>query len=150
MIKGVKTMKQYLNPQYTGNKSYYKKAIVYYDQTTNTYALQSYDTRVISYNATTNTLTKLWFGYSRTTMKHIIDFVRQYTNTPQSTRLNKKWWDNLSQETHTKYRIVARHAFGCNYSPNTIFDNEDDAYDYADKLNAQSNGLWYYDVEELK
>lgn len=142
-------MKQYLQPQYTNNKSYYKKAIVHYDHTTNTYTLQSYDTRVISYNATTNTLEKLWFGYSRTTMKHIIDFVRQYTNYPQDTQLNKKWWDNLSQQPHTKYGVYLT-SCGHKGKISVYFDNEDMAYEYTDKLNEKSSGFWWYRVEEIR
>lgn len=142
----------YLQPHYTSNKSYYKKAIVHYDNTTNTFSLQSYNTIVATYNNTTKTITKCWNGYSQTTMKHIIDFVRQYTNTPHTTTLNKKWWDNLTPNSTSqeKYRVIANHALGCEYSLNIIFDNEDDAYNYADNLNNKSNGFWYYSVEKVE
>ncbi|MBP3631239.1 MAG: hypothetical protein J6J23_07140 [Clostridia bacterium] len=142
----------YLQPYNTSNKSYYKKAQVHYDNNTNTFSLQSYSTIVATYNDTTKTLTKCWNGYSRTTMKHIIDFVRQYTNIPTSTTLNKKWWDNLTPNntTQEKYKVIANHAFGHTYTPTTTFDNYDTAQEFADTLNARSNGLWYYYVEEIE
>ena len=137
-----------LEPQHTSNKSYYNKAhVITYDDKPHMLYLKSYDTFVLSYDTTTHTLTKTWNGYSRTTMKHIIDFVKQYTTINDT--LNKKWWDNLPCSHPHKYKIIGTHAFGFEYRPTTTFDAYNDAEEYANRLNDNSNGLWYYDVEEI-
>lgn len=137
-----------LKPQYTSNKSFYNKAhVITYDDKPHMLYLKSYDTFVLSYDTTTHTLTKTWNGYSQTTMKHINDFLMQYTTQP--TTLTKKQWDALPCSHPHKYKIIARHPFVQSYHPQTTFDAYNDAEQYADKLNAQSNGLWYYDVEEI-
>ena len=137
-----------LKPQDTSNKSFYNKAhVITYDDKPHVLYLKSYDTFVLSYDTTTHTLTKTWNGYSRTTMKHIVDFVKQYTNINDP--LNKKWWDTLPCSHPHKYKIIGRHPFGFEYHPTTTFDAYNDAEQYADRLNANSNGLWYYDVEEI-
>lgn len=134
-----------LKPQYTSNKSYYNKAQVLTEN--NILKLKSYDTIVCEYNTQTHEFTKFWNGYSRTTAKHITDFVKQFTDITSTT--NKKWWDTLPCKTNAKYKIVAHHPFVEDYHPTTTFDNYDDAQDYADRLNNNSNGLWYYEVEEI-
>ena len=136
-----------LKPKYTSNKSYYNKAHIITSDNSPVIQLKSYNTIVLEYNTDTQQLTKLWNGYSRTTQKHIIDFVRQYTTlnvTP-----NKKWWDSLPAPTTTKYKVVANHIFGSTYNPTTTFDNYESAEEYADKLNDNSRGLWYYSVKEI-
>lgn len=67
-------------------KSYYGKAKVI--QTGNIVTLLSYDTNVCSYNKQTHEFTRLWNGYSATTMKHINDFLA--VNKIQGG--GKKWW----------------------------------------------------------
>ena len=52
------------------------------------YILKSYYTDVLRYEPTTDTLYKLWKGYSVTTMKHINAFL-DYICKP---RINKKQW----------------------------------------------------------
>ena len=136
-----------LKPNKNQQKSFYNKAKIHTQD--NIISLQSYDTIVLTYNTTTQTLTKLWHGYSRTTMEHIIAFVRQYTNVPQTTLLNKKWWDNLSQEPHTKYGVYCV-SCGQKGKISVYFDDENMAYEYADKLNEKSSGFWWYHVEEIR
>lgn len=134
-----------LKPKYTSNKLYWGKAYVLTEN--NILKLKSYDTIVCEYNTKTHEFTKLWNGYSRTTAKHITDFVKQFTDITSPT--NKKWWDTLPCKTNAKYKIVAHHPFVNSYHPTTTFDNYDDAQDYADRLNDNSNGLWYYEVKEI-
>ena len=52
-------------------------------------------------------------------------------------------------KTKEKYKIIAHNPFTDAYRPTTTFDNYEDASDYADTLNQNSNGLWYYSVEEI-
>lgn len=51
--------------------------------------LQSYDTIVLCYDIATNTIKKMWEGYSVTTMKHINTFIGNFT---QLKPFNKKSW----------------------------------------------------------
>lgn len=137
-----------LKPQYTQNKSYYNKAYILIDDTNTIYQLKSYDTIVAEYNTQTQKFTKLWNGYSRTTAKHITDFVKQFT--PLTATTNKKWWDNLPCKANTKYKIIAKHPFVNPYRPTTTFDNYDDAQNYCDELNNKNSlSLWFYEVEEI-
>lgn len=134
--------------QSTLQKSYYNKALIIEDTATNTIYLQSYTTKVAKYNPTTKTFTKLWNGYSRTTMNHIIDFCKLYNIdfTP-----NKHNWLNLptdttTPQTQTRYYIKGTNGITTHDFKNTLFDNYDQAQEYADN---HTNDFWYYWVEEL-
>ena len=81
-----------LEPQYDGAKSFYHKAKVYRDDKGSIY-LQSYDTIVAQIKDPAITGTKKsqviingW--YSRTTARHINEFLLQYTNCDR--KLSKK------------------------------------------------------------
>ena len=52
--------------------------------------LQSYDTLIISVDKTSGEIRKLWNGYSKTTLKHINDFL-----IPFGRSFNKKGWENF-------------------------------------------------------
>lgn len=70
-------------------KSFYGKAqVTLTDDGAKT--LFSYDTPILRINAD-NSLTKLWDGYSATTMKHINSFCDTFGINGGG----KKWWDNL-------------------------------------------------------
>ena len=62
---------------YSGQKSFYGKAVVYQDNYS--IVLYSYNTRVAEINKLTGQASVLGL-YSRTTTKHIIEFLKQYYN----------------------------------------------------------------------
>lgn len=137
-----------LKPKYTNNKSFYNKAfVITYDDKPNTIYLKSYNTFVLSYNTITHQITKTWNGYSQTTMKHINDFLMQYTTQP--TKLTKKQWDALPCKHPNKYKIIGHNLIGLEYKPTTTFDAYNDAESYCNKLNNEARGFWYYYVEEI-
>ena len=80
----------------TFQNSYYKKAkILEFD---NVIALQSYRTIVCSFDKRFNIFDKHWWGYSRTTMRHINDF-RKFLGLKT---ISKKEWDSFRvMEFHT-------------------------------------------------
>lgn len=53
--------------------------------------LYSYDVPVCKYNKKDELFTRLWHGYSATTMRHINSFLCLYNLSGGG----KKWWDNL-------------------------------------------------------
>lgn len=120
----------------TLQKSYYKKA--YIENNT----LYSYDTPILRYE--NGKITKLWNGYSHTTMNHIRDFIKQYTNI--TTPINKSWWVNLPSNKQ-QYKIIYRHPFVNTYRPNLIFDDYDTAQNYCDNKNEHQT-LGFYEVAE--
>ena len=69
----------YLEPIYSSQKSFYKKAKVYC--TNEGLDLVSYSTTVATYNTATNIL-KIKGYYSKTTKIHILEFARQVLNNP--------------------------------------------------------------------
>lgn len=50
--------------------------------------LQSYDTLIIEVDTNARTIKKLWDGYSKTTLKHVNEFLKGYGLT-----FNKKEWE---------------------------------------------------------
>lgn len=126
----------------TTQRSYYGKATVLdYD---NKVQLKSYDT-IVCEIINNGDFVKLWNGYSATTMKHINDFRRLYNFEP----INKKAWDNLPCENTEKYKIVFSNGF-VKWKPSTVFDDEDDAYNYAEKVSESHNWNIGYDVISCK
>lgn len=131
--------------QATTQKSYYGKAIVIEDNQGNK-TLQSYATQVARIDKNGN-LQKLWNGYSRTTMNHIIDFCKLYNVDFAGT---KKAWEQLDNTatTQERYKIEFSNGF-VNWTPNTTFDTYEDADEYADKIAQKSNYRIYYNIIEL-
>lgn len=70
-------MMKELKPIYDTQKSFYNKAQV--EATTNTVTLYSYGTAIMTYNKVKDDLTLIWGDWSRTTGRHINEFLRQYT-----------------------------------------------------------------------
>lgn len=66
-----------LIPNYTNQKSFYKKALVYADGKGN-FALQSYETIVAV--IIKGKMFRTWQGYSKTTQIHINEFTNQILN----------------------------------------------------------------------
>ena len=132
------------NLQATLQNSYYGKAKIIEDG--DIIYLKSYDTIVCSYNTKIKTFTKLWGGYSRTTAKHIEDFIKQYNI---NFNFNKKNWLAYNDESKKqKYYIEYTNGFfNANTKKTLIFDNYEDAEKYAEKLQAGGR-LWAF-VEYL-
>lgn len=87
-----------LHPIYDCRKSFYGKAKVIYDRDNDYIILRSYDTDVcrIENYAHGWKFRRLWNGYSATTMRHVNEFLWQYT--PYKYAMNhggKSWWDSL-------------------------------------------------------
>lgn len=84
----------------TLQRSYYGKAYVRTED--GKIILTSYDTDVVMIDENNNVV-RLWSGYSRTTAKHVNDFLIQHGHTP----LNKKQWLDLpcvnAQEVYNVY-----------------------------------------------
>ena len=81
-----------LVPIYDGRKSFYRKAMVYYDDDLQYVILRSYDTDVLAIDRFYKTFVRLWNGYSSTTMRHVNEFCRQF-GIPGG---GKQWWDSLA------------------------------------------------------
>ena len=75
-----------------GRKSYYGKANVILEN--GIIKLKSYQTIVCSYNRDTGHFSRLWGGYSATTMRHINSFIKEIGISGGG----KKWWDSLPVE----------------------------------------------------
>lgn len=58
-----------------------------------TVVLMSYNTNVLRYNPTTLSVQRLWDGYSKTTMKHVLAFC--WTLNIHATISTKRAWSNL-------------------------------------------------------
>lgn len=131
--------------QATTQKSYYGKAIVIEDNQGNK-ILQSYATQVAKIDKNGN-LQKLWNGYSQTTMHHIIDFCKLYNVNFAGT---KKAWEQLDNTatTQERYKIEFSNGF-VNWTPNTIFDNYEDAEEYADKIAQECNYTIGYAINRI-
>ena len=88
----------YLEPIYSSQKSFYKKAKVCDWQSLNILELVSYSTTVATFDKTTNIL-KIKGYYSKTTKRHILEFARQVLNNANITSkgldlyLNYKEWE---------------------------------------------------------
>lgn len=60
----------------TTQKSYYKKANIYYDSAEDCFLLQSYNTIMCKVKG--DMIVRLSDEYSRTTQRHVNDFLRKY------------------------------------------------------------------------
>ena len=78
-----------LSPIGCSQKSFYGKAHVIREG--NVLKLKSYETIVCKYDADTDRFTRLWGGYSATTMRHVNAFLLE-CGWPCR---NKAWWDAL-------------------------------------------------------
>lgn len=69
-------MTKELKPIYNHQRSFYKKAYMFYDAETHRFYLVSYDTIVASIDRDA-VLHRHWWGCSRTTMNHVREFCKQ-------------------------------------------------------------------------
>lgn len=76
-------------PCYDNRKSFYGKAKI--EEIGAVFVLYSYDTPVCAYDSAKEVFTRLWEGYSATTMRHINSFLYHYGLHGGG----KKWWDKL-------------------------------------------------------
>ena len=58
--------------------------------------LQSYDTLILDYDRAKGIISRLWYGYSVTTLKHINEFLRMFG---AKKNLNKADWNNFTEYT---------------------------------------------------
>lgn len=112
----------------TTQKSYYGKAVIIDDEN-GVFALRSYDTIVCRYDSNTGVFTRLWGGYSRTTANHVNDFRRHFGLAP----LCKKEWEKIPVEGESgeRYKVEFSNGF-VSWVAGVIFDNEDDAWTFAE------------------
>ena len=129
----------------TLQKDYYGKAVVINHEETNEIYLKSYDTLVCKIDEK-GLFVRLWGGYSVTTMKHINDFRLLYG----LEKINKKEWLSLPCGYNRRYRILQHNALsGLTHKAGPEFDNEEDAYKFAESLESGYGTFWWYEVEEI-
>ena len=112
----------------TTQKSYYGKALVL-DGEHGEKMLKSYETIVCQYNPEMGDFVRLWGGYSRTTMNHVNDFRRLF-NLPV---LNKKEWEAMPCDCGERFKVEFSNGF-VSWTAGVTFDNEDDAWTFADDV----------------
>ena len=84
-----------LKPIHDGHKSFWGRAHVWRSRKTGAVILRSYETDVCFIDVG-GAFHKVWDGFSRTTMRHIAEFVRQFA--PGEGPLTKKAWEALPDE----------------------------------------------------
>ena len=128
----------------TTQKSYYGKAVVIYTDD-GALELKSYDTIVcrIEPNPETGELefVRLWGGYSRTTMNHVNDFRRLW----YFPALSKREWDALPCENRERYKVEFSNGF-VNWTAAVVFDDENSAWEFAEKVQAERGDNVFADV----
>ena len=130
-------MKEYkLNA--TTQKSYYGKAVVIEDG--GEIMLRSYNTIVCKIDKSGDFI-RLWGGYSVTTMNHINDFRK--ANGLET--LNKKAWCALPCENNEQYKVTFTNGF-VSWTAGVMFDNYEDASDFAEQIEQNRGGMVYADV----
>ena len=129
----------------TLQKDYYGKAIVIENTETEEVYLQSYNTIVCKIDYDGN-FTRLWGGYSHTTMKHVNDFRLRY----DLEKLSKKEWCSLPCGNSKRYRVLMHNILsGLTHKAGPEFDSEDEAYNFMEELESRNNPFWWYEVEEI-
>jgi hypothetical protein len=125
-------------------KSYYRKAHVI-NNDDGTVSLRSYETIVCKYNPGTGEFTRLWGGYSRTTMNHINDFRRLF-NLPA---LNKKAWEALPVNggSGERYKVEFSNGF-VNWTSEVVFDSYESADFFGEGVSEARNWRVAYAVIE--
>lgn len=117
----------------TRQKDYYGKAKVI-DNENGVFSLRSYDTIVCEYDTTAGEFRRLWGGYSRTTANHVNDFRRLF-GLPA---VSKKEWESLPCSNMERYKVEFSNGF-VNWVSEVVFDDEEDAYGFAESVEARNN-----------
>lgn len=103
-----------LQPIWDGRKSFYGKALVRYDATTDTLTLQSYQTdvcKIIDWNSNFPRFVRLWDGYSATTSRHVWEFFLQYApalvkmEQCGNYRSGRQFWESFEVGKETRYYV---------------------------------------------
>lgn len=125
----------YLNPVCDRAKSYYKKAkVAEYDNGEK--RLYSYGTHVATIDGQNN-FHKIWNGYSATTMRHVNSFIYYYGVNGGG----KKWWDEQPcGKNIPRYKVAYTNGF-FTHKTTVIFDDEDDANKYAERIESNNSRL---------
>lgn len=84
-----------LKPVHDRHKSFYKRAYVKRLSVVGVTYLVSYETYVCCFDAK-GRFFRMWRGYSRTTMRHVVEFVKQFGHGKGP--LTKKEWEALPVE----------------------------------------------------
>ena len=140
-------MKEY-KLQATTQKSYYGKAKVIETENGES-LLKSYETIVCKVTASGD-FVRLWGGYSNTTKAHINDFRRLFGFAP----LNKKEWESIpvspesESDSGERYKVRFSNGF-VNWTAGAVFDNEEDACDFADSVCAAHQWRVGYHLETV-
>lgn len=82
-----------LYPVVNSVKSFYGKALVITGDDGNIY-LRSYET-IVGYITPDGEFHRTWEYYSQTTMRHVNDFLAQYSRSSNGGGSGKSWWDKL-------------------------------------------------------
>ena len=96
-----------LKPSHDERKSFYKKAYVTRLSTVGVTYLVSYETYVCFFDAK-GRFFRTWRGYSRTTMRHVVEFVKQFGHGKGP--LTKKEWEALPIEETSYDRAMETRA----------------------------------------
>lgn len=123
----------------TYQKDYYGKAYIIPSDDGGA-ALKSYETLVCKIDSDGN-FTRLWNGYSRTTMNHINDFRKLY----DLPALNKAAWMATPCENKERYQVEFNTCFIL-WRAEVVFDSYDDAELYADTVLNDNPRILHYDI----
>ena len=126
------------NLKATTQNSYYGKAKVIEDESGR--SLKSYETIVCKID-NSGKFTRTWGGYSRTTMNHVNDFRRA----SGLSALSKKEWLSIPCGNGEKFKCTFTNGF-VSWTSEVVFDDEADAWKYAEKVEEERNYRVYGDV----
>lgn len=127
---------EWKNLQATSQASFYGKAKIGTED--NKVFLKSYDTVVACIDTTTNSFTRLWSGYSLTTLNHVNDF-RSLHNLPSLSK--KEWLAIPCKDQQQLYKIQISNGF-YNRNGQQLF-TEEEAEKEVQRLDALYNGDRY-------
>lgn len=137
-------MEKTLKPaSFQSNKSFYGKAHIRIEDGET--ILKSYKTDVCKIDSKGN-FHKLWNGYSKTTLSHVVAFCDEYGIECGG---NKKWWIELPCDNgkSVQYKVVNANGFR-EYTYQVVFDDYADAQNFADSITSYG-GFWHAFVEEI-
>ena len=131
--------KKLMPASFQSNKSFYGKAHVRIEN--GEAILRSYNTDVCKVDRNNN-FVKLWNGYSKTTLAHVVAFCDYYGFEYG----NKKWWMELPYSGGKSEQYVVKQTNGLfEHKSQVVFDDYYDAEEYANTI---GNRFWYAYVDE--
>lgn len=133
--------KKLMPASFQSNKSFYGKAFVRNENGET--ILRSYNTDVCKIDRNGN-FRKLWNGYSKTTLSHVIAFCDAYNIPCNGT---KKWWTGLKNDGGKSAQYIVVQSNGLfTHKTQVVFDDYDDADAYANTL---CNRFWFAYVDDM-